>query len=284
MLSADYDEPLGGDRQAARDLARQLATQALALDPQQGLALGVLTNLDSRTITEGSGGSASVAGIMQGFDAALVADPNHVDLLNWRGRWLAYVGRFADAEADFRRCGDIDPAYAPCRTNLAGILIVLGRREEAQRALIDAAAGGALVGTASNLQILHALDMREAFYLLGSVAPRLRGWHDFEALYEAMGQPDADHSILRSRLLALLEQRGDAADAQSSEIRQILTSLGDHQTTAQSWTAWLPTMANHRRSPVFRSSVIDGGRLRYWQDHGFPAQCRPLGTEDFACD
>jgi adenylate cyclase len=284
MLSADYDEPLGGSRQAARDLARQLATQALALDPQQGLALGVLTNLDSREITEGSSGRVSVAGIMQGFDAALAADPNDVDLLNWRGRWLAYVGRFADAEADFRHCEDLDPAYAPCRANLAGILTVLGRREEARRTLIDAAAGGALTGTTTNLLLLHALDMREAFYLLGSVAPRLRGWHDFEALYEAMGQPDADHGILRGRLLALLERRGDTASAKSNEIGQFLTLLGDHQSTAQSWLGWLPTMANYRRTPEFRAHVIDGGRLRYWQDHGFPAQCRPLGTEDFACD
>jgi adenylate cyclase len=285
MLSSDFDgQPLGGSQQAARDLARQLATQALALNSRQGLALGVLTNLDSRAVTDGLGGSASVAEIMQGFDAALAADPNHVDLLNWRGRWLAYVGRFTEAETAFRQCGDIEPTYSPCRMNLAGILAVLGRREEGKRAVIEAAAGGALVGTTGNLPLLHALDMREAFYLLGSLAPRLRGWHDFETLYEAMGQPDADHGILRGRLLALLEQRGDAAGAQSGDIRSILMALGDHQATAASWVSWLPTMAKYRQSPAFRSNVIHGGRLRYWQDHGFPAQCRPLGTEDFECD
>jgi adenylate cyclase len=284
MLSSDYGDPLDGSPQAARVLSRQLATQALAIDPRHALALGVITNLDSREIISGSGGNLTIADVLRGYEAALAADPNHVDLLNWRGRWLSYIGKFAEGETDFRHCRNIEPAYAPCRTNLAGVLTVLGRKEEARGELIQAAAQGALVGSTSNLQLLHALDMREIFYVLGAVGPRLRGWHDFEALYEAMGQPDADHAVLRSRLLAVVDRSGDSQSSQSFEIQQILRALGDHQTSVESWVPWLPTMAHHRRSPVFRAAVIDSGRLRYWQEHGFPTQCRPLGAEDFACD
>jgi hypothetical protein len=50
------------------------------------------------------------------------------------------------------------------------------------------------------------------------------------------------------------------------------------------WFNWLPTLAQQRQSAVFRASVINSGRLRYWQEHGFPAQCRAVGTDDFACD
>lgn len=284
MLSADYDEPLGGSTAAARTLARDLATQALALQAGHGLALGVLTNLDSRDSVEGKGGALSVADIMRGFDAALAADPRHVDLLNWRGRWLAFVGRFSDAEADFRHCREVDPAYAPCRMNQVGVLIILGRRDEARRALVDAASEGAIVAAAGNLLLWHALDMREAFYLVGSVVPRLRGWYDFAAIYDALGKPESDHGILRSRILALPWQSGDAAANQSPEIGALLTALGDNRSTPGSWFNWLPTMAHHRQSAVFRTSVIEGGRLRYWQDHGFPAQCRAVGTDDFSCD
>ncbi len=204
------------------------------------------------------------------------------DLLNWRGRWLAFVGRFNDAEADFRHCRELDPAYAPCRINLAGVLTVLGRPEEARQALIDAAAEGALVTGSTVLLMLHALDMRDAFFLMGSVNPRLRGWHDFPALYEALGQPEADHSILRSRLEAL--DGRSAGSVLSGDIGELLGALGDPRRTLESWFIWLPTLAHHRQSAAFRTSVIDSGRLRYWQEHGFPPQCRALGADDFECD
>jgi len=284
MLTADYDEPIGGSTAEAQALARQLARQALALQPQHGLALGVLTNLDSRDSVEGRAGHLPVAEVMRGFDAALEADPKHVDLLNWRGRWRAYVGRFEDAEADFRQCREIDPAYSPCRMNQVGALIVLGRRDEARRALIDAAANGAMIATAGNLLLWHALDMREGFYLVGSMVPRLRGWYDFAAIYEALNQPEADHSVLRSRILALPWQSGDSAANRSPEIGALLTALGDQRSTPPSWFNWLPSMAHHRQSAAFRTSVINGGRLRYWQEHGFPPQCRAVGADDFVCE
>jgi TolB-like protein len=282
ILSSDYDVPLGGTKAAARELSRQLALRALALQPHHGLALGVLTNLDSRDNTEGRLSRLSVAEVMAGYDAALAADPKNLDLLNWRGRWLAFVGRFDDAEADLRRCREVDPSYVACRVNQAGVLTVLGRREEAHQALIDAAADGALVTGSTVLLILHALDMRETFFLMGSVNPRLRGWHDFPALYEALGQPEADHSILRSRLEAL--DGRSAGSALDGDVGDLLGALGDPRKTLVSWFNWLPTLAHHRQSAAFRTSVIEGGRLRYWQDHGFPTQCRAVGTDDFACD
>ncbi len=282
MLSGDYDDPFGGSTAAARQLARQLATRALALQPRHGLALGVLTNLDSRDIYDGKNARLSVAEIMQGFDAALAADPRNPDLLNWRGRWLAFVGRLTDAEADFRHCREVDPAYVPCRINQAGVLTVLGRREEAQQAIVDAAADGALVTGVPVLLTLHALDMREAFFMMGTAFPSLRGWHDFPALYAALGQPHADHSILRSRLEAL---DGRSADlALSGDIGDLLSVLGDPRGKLVSWFGWLPSLAQQRQSAAFRTSVINSGRLRYWQEHGFPAQCRAVGTDDFACD
>jgi tetratricopeptide (TPR) repeat protein len=283
MLSADYNEPVGGSSAAARDLARQLATQALALQPVHGLALGVLTNLDQGDHIERTGARRSVGEIMQGFDAALAADPRNADLLNWRGRWLSYIGRLTDAEADFRNCREVDPAYAPCGVNWAGVLTLLGRRQEARQALIDAAAGGALIAGPPLLLTLHALDMREEFYIVGGMMPRLRGWYDFAAIYEALGDPDADHSVLRSRLSALWQSGDEVANRWAGE-RTLMAALGDQQTALASYLEWLPTQAHYRRSAAFRTSVIDGGRLRYWQEHGFPPQCRAVGADDFVCD
>lgn len=295
MLRADYRDPASGLR-LTRAPGRLLAEQALALQPGHGLALGVLAQVEAEDMADGRAVPRSIAGIMEGFDAAIAADPRNVDLLNWRGRWRAYLGRFAEAEADFRLCHQLEPAYSPCRINRAGVLIVLGRRDEARRELVDAAAGGAMTPAVITLIALRALDMREAFYMIGSANPNLRGWYDFAALYEALGQPTADHAILRSRIFALLAPSRDGASDlaaemeilmtqfRSSEIALLMTALGDPRGAPANWISWLPGMAVHRQSSGFRASVREGGRLRYWQEHGFPAQCRAVGTDDFVCD
>jgi TolB-like protein len=276
MLSGDYGEPLGGSEAAAADLARGLAEQALARVPRHGLALGVLANLKSRPLADVRSSTATIAEVMAGFDAAVEADPNNVDLLNWRGRWLGFVARFADAERDFRHCREVEPAYAPCRVNLALALIMLDRPKEAADEIIDAAAHGAMIASELVLLPLHALDKREAFYLYASAQPALRGWYDMAAIYDALGKPDADHSGLRERLAA--------ASAGSPDRSLLLIALGDDTQTTPNWLSWLPTFRAHRQLPVFRAHVVASGRLRYWQEHGFPAQCRAVGKDDFACD
>ncbi len=284
MLSVDYGEPFGGSREAASELARQLAAQALARVPRQGLALGVLANLQSRPLASGRGDATTVAEVMQGFDAAVEADPNNVDLLNWRGRWLGFVGRFADAERDFRHCREVEPAYAPCRINLATALIILERHEDASREFVDAAAQGAMIASEFTLLLLHALDKREAFYLQAATLPALRGWYDMEAIYEALGAPDADHANLRARISAATGGAAGTPGAVGFDRSVMLIALGDNVQTLPNWITWLPNLQAHRQSPAFRANVVASGRLRYWQEHGFPAQCRAVGKDDFACD
>lgn len=52
---------------------------------------------------------------------------------------------------------------------------------------------------------------------------------------------------------------------------------------SKSWI-WLPELQPWRRSESFRRRVRDSGMLAYWQKHGWPDLCRPLGNDDFACD
>jgi adenylate cyclase len=284
MLSSDYDQPLWGSREASRDRARQFAAQALAVAPKHGLALGVLAHLQSRQVTEDEGGGASLDEVSQGYDAAVAIEPNNVDLLNWRGRWKGYIGRFAEAESDFRHCREVEPAYAPCRLNLVTVLIVQGRRDEAARELLASAANGAMMSAPFFLVVLRELDMRETFYVYGASMPRLRGWYDFAALYEAFGTPDRDHRVLRERLVTLLGSESVAVTSASHELRLLLIALGDHSISFENVFIWLPIMATHRQTPAFKASIIRSGRLRFWQAEGFPAQCRPVGLGDFTCD
>ncbi|MNC97885.1 hypothetical protein D3C83_156880 [compost metagenome] len=46
---------------------------------------------------------------------------------------------------------------------------------------------------------------------------------------------------------------------------------------------WLPEAVDFRKTEAFKVYARREW-LAYWQERGFPAQCRALGGEDFACD
>ena len=278
QLSANRPQPLGGTSEQARETARTLGEQALALDPGHGLALGVITFV--RTLERGSTASTqSFAEGLQRYTKALERDPNNLDLRNWRGRQFAWAGRFEAAEADWRRCREIEPIYAPCRLNLAIVLFLQGRRVDASAELAAAAAKGATMSDSVSLLLAQALDQREAFYFNANAMESLRGFYAFDELYDALGKPKGDYALLRSRLAALQETGSTATDIPSLQI-----ALGDHEERVSIAVIWLPIFADYRQSAAFKASVIDGGLLAYWQAEGFPPQCKPLGTADFECE
>jgi hypothetical protein len=43
-------------------------------------------------------------------------------------------------------------------------------------------------------------------------------------------------------------------------------------------------MRAYRRSPEFKAHMTASGLPDYWRKHGFPPQCRAIGTDDFACE
>jgi hypothetical protein len=59
---------------------------------------------------------------------------------------------------------------------------------------------------------------------------------------------------------------------------------GDYfQPISATWF-WHPTYAAVRKTERFRKVASDLGLVEYWRARGWPAQCRPAGESDFACD
>ena len=46
---------------------------------------------------------------------------------------------------------------------------------------------------------------------------------------------------------------------------------------------WLPVFEEVRELPEFKDLLLDMGLVEYWQTHGWPDVCNPLGEEDFSC-
>jgi hypothetical protein len=47
---------------------------------------------------------------------------------------------------------------------------------------------------------------------------------------------------------------------------------------------WYPYPEDFKQSPHRKRMIRDMGIFAYWQQHGYPPQCRPDGDDDFECD
>ena len=272
-----------GDESAARAKGRALARQALALNPDSSLALGItaLSNFYDRL--EGHG-SASYADILAAYDRAIELDPTNANVLNWQGITYNYVGDYERAAAIHRRCVEIDPALAACASNQAVELASLGRLNEAS-AVVDAAIdGGAFAVGPVQMLLLAELKRRDAFLLLSLNLPALKGFRKFNGLYEALSEPGGDDSALAAQLSALF-----AENKASRRVYTLLNALGDYSLTTLIVANGLDVMAGYRRSPEFKAHSRASGVDDYWRKHGFPPQCKPVGPQtadsgDFECE
>jgi TolB-like protein/Tfp pilus assembly protein PilF len=277
QLGGDYGAVLGDER-AARRKGREFAAAALAIDPNNSLAHAITALIHFFDRQEGLG-AVDYATIFAGYERSLALDPGNANALNWLGITYAHVGNNAKAVEVHTRCVEIDPALAACRSNLAGELLGLGRREEAA-AVVDAAIdAGALAVGPGQMLLLAELQRRDAFLLLSLNVPALRGLRGFNALYTAMSQPGGDDRAIATELRTLLE-----ANKGSSRVYSLLNALGDYSRPPLFVMHWIPLMKPYRESPEFREYMRASGVLDYWRQTGFPPQCRPLGAEDFACD
>jgi TolB-like protein len=268
---------LTGDDVEARRIGRAFAEQALAINPENSLALAVTALSQHFDHMEGQG-SEGYEKIFAAFDRALMLDPNNSNALNWLGIAHAFVGENETAAAVHRRCIEIDPALAACHSNLAVELLSLGRKEEAS-AVVDAAVDtGAFAVGPGQVILLAELRRRDAFLQLALNVPGLRGLRKFNALYDALIGASADPRIALEVKTLLAENNA------SARAYVLLNALGDYERPPLLTVGWSSIMAPYRRSPEFKEHVRASGLPDYWRRHGFPPQCRPVGQNDFECE
>lgn len=267
---------LTGDDLETRRIGRVFAEQALAINPENSLALAITALSSLFDHMEGEG-SVDYEDILAAFEQALEIDPNNSNALNWQGIAHAYVGDNEAAAAVHRRCVEIDPALSACRSNLAMELLSLGRTEEAS-AVVDAAVDtGAFAVGPGQVILLADLRRRDAFLQLALNVPGLRGFRKFNALYDVMTGASEDPQIAVEVEALLVENNA------SARAYVILNALGDYDRPLLLSIQWMGVMAPYRRSPEFKEHVRASGLADYWRAHGFPPQCRPVGENDVEC-
>ena len=152
-------------------------------------------------------------------------------------------------------------------------------RPDAANAVVDATVdAGVLSPSPALLHTLVALKRRDAFLFQAVSAPALRGWRKFGALYDALSRPGGDHRALAAELKAFLDETKG-----SMRTYALLNAIGDYKRPLLVHS--LDTGdARYRRSPEFKAHMTASGLPDYWRKHGFPLQCKAVGSKDFKCE
>jgi TolB-like protein len=266
------------DERGERAKGREFAAEALKIAPDNSLALAItaLSLLYDRI--EGYG-TEDYAKIFAAFDRALEIEPKNANALNWLGIAHNYLGENEKAAQVHRRCIDVDPALAACRSNLVMELLSQGKRDEAEAALDAAIDTGAFAVGPGQMLLFADMKRRDAFLLLSLNVPALRGFHKFNALYDALADPAGDDRALAAELKALIAENDG-----SLRVNSLLNALGDYSTPTLITVQWLGALTGYRRSPEFKAHMRASGAYDYWRRYGFPAQCKPKGKDDFGCE
>jgi len=264
-------------------LARDYADTALALDEDSSLAITVSTFLRYPFMPNASVPQIDAVMLRNGIDGfgrALEIDPHNATALNWRGITYRHVGHLEEAQADFARCIEIEPTYAPCHTNLVAAHAALGDDEAAFRAAVAAWNVGATLFT--DLGTLARLGHRELFLnqaadQYGPGAP----WGEHEVLYQIYQNPEGDFDHLIPVIDAWAEEEG----VRDLPFPAPDVLIGNYDgMPAFAFLIWQPELAPFRADRAFQDYVNETPIPEFWRTYGFPPQCHERDDGWIECE
>jgi adenylate cyclase len=271
----DYDYNDGIDH---FPLAQEAAEKAISLNPDSSLALAVLGSLSSDW-------EYDLLGADEYFTAAIEKDPKIASTWLWYGMDLATVGYIDEAIASFRKCLDIDPGYQNCRQHLARIYLYKGDTATAHMLHDESVEDGFYANSHMFVSDYVRSGHRNLALLFADNSMGFAGAPVIEWI-RAIENPGGDNSAGFSRLRDW-ESQTDTGKTLSSEPIMLLSfraydEIAKYPVLARN-VFWHPDGDEFRTTPQFKALIREVGVYEYWQVHGFPPQCKPVGEDDFEC-
>ncbi len=267
------DSELGTSMVESRVLAIEYAERALALNANSSLAVTVNTFLRYPMIPETAEDRIPAANLrhaIDGYGRALEIAPHNGTALNWRGIAYRYVGFLVEAHADFTRCVELEPGYAPCSGNLVAALAALDNDEAAMEVSLAAWNRGLPMSTMEG--ILARLGYREAFLLQAARDYEIGApWGDHDVLYEMYRNPAGGFE----HLIPAISVWAEAEGLREFRFPAPDVMIGNYEAMpAFSLGLWEPELAGFRASDAFQPWLAGTPLPEYWRTYGFPPQCR----------
>jgi TolB-like protein len=219
---------------------------------------------------------------------AIAADPRNATAWFWRGVTWMQLGYFDKAIEDLDHCLKLERRY-PNALRHKAVVLLFARQEDAALDLFERGVAddfftsfmevfiGPLVARGNTLAahfLLSSLEFPPVVrgILLDSLRTGKMPGKDAMALVERFMSDKAhpERALLRGHVYLWMGDF-DAAGA-----------VDDRRTSE--FLAWERYPAGFRHSAGFKHKMERTGVVAYWRNHGFPPQCRALGTTDFACD
>jgi len=264
-------------------LAKQAVDKAMTLNPDLALPYAVKANvLFGERPPDHEAGLANIA-------EALKRDPKETSAYLWGGSAKLNLGYFAEAEKDFLKCLELDPAYELCRRYEALSLLY---RRQADRALA-LFEEGAEKGAGGHIDpFIHAYAakgdraavLQYVFYHTEGLPPA------YVALVSrAYLEPGFDFDKERPAIEAGFAAAAGVPIDWDDPARNFITFLfRNYAKTSDATTfvpyKWRPYPEAWRVSPDRKRLIAEAGLPAYWRKHGFPPQCHAVGEDDFECE
>jgi TolB-like protein len=266
--------------QSISNRAEQMAHEAIRLDPRLAGGYNVLGAVQ--------GSRGNWAGRDDYTRQALTLDPDDPDILYAQAFRLAQTGRLKEAQRVQVRIQALEPFVPIYRRQAADVFWALGRNDTAIKMLESLDFDGRTQAARIQLAKVYATAGRfgqAADMLLADPAPgdvSRKSMEDAAGILRSAPAHAAPESLpelerqlswvylfvgAQDRSLLLLE-REFAAGYYGGVFRDV----------------WAPTSASLRKTEHFKAFVRQAHLVEYWRARGWPEFCRPVGTDDFACN
>ena len=261
--------------------AIQAADEALRLDPGLSLAQAVRGLAQANMIALGNQGSSWEQAI-GGLSDAVSRDPQNATAYMWRGGTWFNLGYLDRARPDFRRCLDLDPAYEICRRDLAQLELYAGHTDEALRLYEIGMSRGYVNGDVWFGPTAAARGDRLG--LIGILLQEYRANPQLlQAIYRSITDPTFGPEDRREALPLIGRQHlGPEAVMGGYWLLKAYDQMPGVVTDGPI-VIWARDDPEWIRSPARRRMIEKWRFPEYWRAHGFPPQCKPVGTADFTC-
>jgi TolB-like protein len=262
-------------------IATQAAKRALELDPTLSMPWAALANVGQGRLPVDWAANIDMLG------RAIAADPRNSTAYLWRSIAWINLGFFDRAIADQDRCLQLDRQYQNCTRWKALTLLYWGRTDPAM-ALFEQGVAAGFTGNheASFVPVLLRRGDRVGATLL--LQQLVDSPEQASILLKAAEHPGpvepADAAIL-DRAIADSDSKynvnvGAATTYQWLGEYDRITSYRDLAAQVIQWEPGFPGFVN---SPGFKAVLEKLGVPKFWREHGYPPQCRPVGKVDYSC-
>jgi TolB-like protein len=256
----------------------QYAQKALSIEPNSALALSTLA-INYRDLAIENLENASFSEILNDFNHAIKIDPYNATSYNWRGRTYMMLGNISAGLLDFEKCLSLEPNDSACTANEIIANIALGRDNKVFSLLEKSSNKGMDMPFIVSMDFLATHKQSLLFKSILNSQAFLLGWNRQTELYQAFLQPNQDHHALIDDILKFIEQK------HVGPVKPLLlVPIGGYDLKPLLPSVWSHSFYGYRQSAQFKTYLKKIGIYQYWQQKGYPPQCRALGENDFECD